>query len=230
VTDGYFDIHHVEDGIRFDSDVHYGYVNVHDLDSLSYDPRADAVQDDGGSEDAIIRYSNLDSTRPRGNGNASVILKSDLGPIDWVTISNNYLSRGAYAVFVRDGGEDPRRTSRSWTTSWARIERTTPSVQTDRSPGPRIARRVRRTGLRRDRDHRSDGEYGAPAVDNHRRPINDHRCPFNDSGGNGGRLKSRSLRDPTRVVYAERRNTHSDWNRISPRHPRDRDLDAPAAP
>lgn len=107
VTGRYLDIHHVEDGIKLGNDVLYEYVRVHDLDSLSEDPHADAVQNDGGSANAIIRYSILDSTGPLGNGNASVILKSDQGPIDQMTISNSVLNGGSYTIYVRDGGDGP---------------------------------------------------------------------------------------------------------------------------
>lgn len=98
------DIHSVEDGIKIGTNVFYDNIRVHDLDSLSASPHADAVQADGGANNVLITNSYLDSTGPLANGNASVILKSDLGPLDDITFSNNYLNGGNYTVFVRDGG------------------------------------------------------------------------------------------------------------------------------
>ncbi|MGI9610262.1 MAG: hypothetical protein ACR2NL_08195, partial [Acidimicrobiia bacterium] len=104
VTARYLDIHHVEDGIKIGSNVLYDNVVVHDLDSNRDDPHADAVQADGGQSNAVIMNSSLDSTGPLGNGNAAVILKSDLGTLDDITITNSYLNGGNYIVYVRDGG------------------------------------------------------------------------------------------------------------------------------
>jgi hypothetical protein len=104
VTARLLDIHHVEDGIKLGNDSSYEQVYVHDLDSLSSDPHADAIQADGGSSGVRIVDSILDSTGPLGTGNASVFLKSDLGPIDDVLVVGNQLNGGAYTVFVQDGG------------------------------------------------------------------------------------------------------------------------------
>ncbi len=104
VVGRYLDIHHVEDGIKLSRNVLYDHVRVHDLDSNSGAPHADAVQDDGGSQNAVVRNSFLDSTGPLGNGNAAVIIKSDLGISKNITFSNNYLNGGNYVVFVTDGG------------------------------------------------------------------------------------------------------------------------------
>ena len=104
VTARLLDIHHVEDGIKVGNNSSYEQVHVHDLDSLSADPHADAIQADGGSSNVRIVDSILDSTGPLGTGNASVFLKSDLGPIDGVLVEGNQLNGGAYTVFVQDGG------------------------------------------------------------------------------------------------------------------------------
>lgn len=104
VTARYLDIHSVEDGIKIGSNVLYDNVVVHDLDSNSDAPHADAVQADGGQANAVIMNSSLDSTGPLGNGNAAIILKSDLGTLDNITITNSYLNGGNYTVYVRDGG------------------------------------------------------------------------------------------------------------------------------
>lgn len=104
VVGRYLDIHHVEDGIKLSRNVLYENVRVHDLDSSSASPHADAVQDDGGSQGATVRNSYLDSTGPLGNGNAAVIIKSDLGYSKDITFSGNYLNGGNYVVFVNDGG------------------------------------------------------------------------------------------------------------------------------
>ena len=104
VTARLLDIHHVEDGIKLGDDSTYEQVHVHDLDSLSPDPHADAIQADGGSSNVMVRDSVLDSTGPLGTGNAAVLLKSDLGPIDGVILDGNHLNGGAYTIFVRDGG------------------------------------------------------------------------------------------------------------------------------
>lgn len=104
VTARYLDIHSVEDGIKIGSNVLYDNVTVHDLDSTRADPHADAVQADGGQDNAVIMNSSLDSTGPLGNGNAAVLIKSDLGTLDNITITNSYLNGGNYTVFVRDGG------------------------------------------------------------------------------------------------------------------------------
>jgi hypothetical protein len=100
----YLDIHHVEDGIKLSQNVLYENVRVHDLDSNSPDPHPDAVQDDGGSQNAIVRDSHLDATGPVHDANSAVIIKSDLAFSQNITFSNNYLNGGAYLVFVRDGG------------------------------------------------------------------------------------------------------------------------------
>lgn len=100
----YLDIHSVEDGIKIGSNVLYDRVTIHDLNSNSDDPHADAVQADGGQDNAVIMNSSLDSSGPLGNGNAAVILKSDLGALDNITITNSYLNGGNYTVYVRDGG------------------------------------------------------------------------------------------------------------------------------
>ena len=104
VVGRYLDIHHVEDGIKLSRNVLYENVRVHDLDSDSSSPHADAVQDDGGSQNAVVRNSSLDSTGPLRNGNAAVIIKSDLGVSRDITFSGNYLNGGNYVVFVNDGG------------------------------------------------------------------------------------------------------------------------------
>jgi hypothetical protein len=98
------DIHSVEDGIKLGSNAVYDGVRVHDLDSLSASPHADAVQADGGAKNSTIKNSSLSSTGPRGLGNAAVFLKSDLGSISNITISNTYLNGGNYMNAVRDGG------------------------------------------------------------------------------------------------------------------------------
>jgi hypothetical protein len=98
------DIHSVEDGIKIGSNVVYNGVRVHDLRSRSSSPHADAVQADGGSSNVVIKNSSLDSSGPLGNGNAAVIIKSDLGSLSNITFTNNYLNGGNYTVYVRDGG------------------------------------------------------------------------------------------------------------------------------
>ena len=98
------DIHHVEDGIKIGTNVVYDRVRVHDLDSSSGSPHIDAVQADGGQSNAVIKNSSLDSRGRRGLGNAAVIIKSDLGPLNNITFENNYLNGGNYMVFVRKGG------------------------------------------------------------------------------------------------------------------------------
>ena len=104
VTARYLDIHHVEDGIKLDSNSLYEYVYVHDLDTLAAGPHADAVQADGGAKNSVIRNSFLDSTGPLGTGSASIILKSDLGPIDNIRIEDTYLNGGAWTFYSREGG------------------------------------------------------------------------------------------------------------------------------
>jgi len=98
------DIHSVEDGIKLGSNAVYDRVRVHNLNSQSSSPHTDAVQADGGAKNSTIKNSSLSSTGPRGLGNAAVFLKSDLGSISNITISNNTLNGGNYMNSVRDGG------------------------------------------------------------------------------------------------------------------------------
>jgi hypothetical protein len=97
-------IHDVEDGIKLGSNSLYENVVVEHLDSPSPDPHADALQADGGASNSIVRDSVLDSTGPLGSGNAAVFLKSDLGPISNITITDSFFNGGSYTVYVRDGG------------------------------------------------------------------------------------------------------------------------------
>lgn len=109
VTARYLEIHHVEDGIKAGTNSTYEYVWVHSLDSRSDDPHADALQDDGGITNFVIRNSILDATGPLGHGNAAVLIKTDLGPTDGIRVESSFLNGGAYTVYVRDGGfGDPR--------------------------------------------------------------------------------------------------------------------------
>ncbi|MDJ0791804.1 MAG: S-layer homology domain-containing protein [Acidimicrobiia bacterium] len=98
------DIHHVEDGIKLGSNAFYDNVRVHDLDSLGKGPHADAVQAEGTAKNSVVQNSYLDSTGPLGLGNASVIIKSDLGSQANITFRNNYMNGGNYTIFVKDGG------------------------------------------------------------------------------------------------------------------------------
>jgi hypothetical protein len=98
------DIHHVEDGIKLGSNSTYSGVHVHDLDSPSSSPHSDAVQVEGGSKNSTVKNSILSSTRGGVNGNAAVIVKSDLGFPSNITFANNYMNGGNYTVYVRDGG------------------------------------------------------------------------------------------------------------------------------
>ena len=97
-------IHHVEDGIKLGSNTLYEGIHVHDLASLRSDPHADAVQDDGGAQGAVVRNSILDATGPVGYGNAAIQVSSALANSNDVTFTNNYLNGGNYMVFVREGG------------------------------------------------------------------------------------------------------------------------------
>lgn len=97
------DIHDVEDGIKIGTNVVYDRVRVHDLNSRSSSPHIDAVQADGGQSNAVIKNSYLDSRGPRGLGNASVQIKSDLGSLSNLTFENNYLNGGNFVIFVRKG-------------------------------------------------------------------------------------------------------------------------------
>ncbi len=98
------DIHHVEDGIKLGSNAFYDNVRVHDLDSLGKGPHADAVQAEGTAKNSVVQNSYLDSTGPLGLGNASVIIKSDLGSQANITFRNNYMNGGNYTIFVKNGG------------------------------------------------------------------------------------------------------------------------------
>lgn len=98
------DIHHVEDGIKLGNNVVYDRIHVHHLASKSGSPHADAVQDDGGSRNAVVKNSTLNASSPLLSGNAAVIVKSDLGASRDITFVNNYLNGGAYVIFVRNGG------------------------------------------------------------------------------------------------------------------------------
>jgi hypothetical protein len=104
VTARYVDIHHVEDGIKLDSNSLYEYIYVHDLDTLADGPHADAIQADGGAKNSIVRHAVLDSSGPLGTGNAAIILKSDLGSIDNIRIEDSYLNGGAWTFYSREGG------------------------------------------------------------------------------------------------------------------------------
>ncbi len=101
----YLDIHHVEDGVKLGDNMLLEHVWIHDLDSNSPSPHADAIQGDGGSSGSTIRYSILDSTGPLGMGNAAALIETDLGPISNVVIENSYLNGGNYTLFVLDGND-----------------------------------------------------------------------------------------------------------------------------
>jgi hypothetical protein len=108
ITGRYLDIHHSEDGIKLDTNNLYEYIYVHDLDTNAGGPHADAIQADGGAQNAVVRHATLDSTGPLGLGNAAIILKSDLGSIDNILIEDAYLNGGNYTFYSREGGNgDP---------------------------------------------------------------------------------------------------------------------------
>ncbi len=104
------DIHHVEDGIKMGSNSTYDWVYCHDLASPSAQPHYDCVQNDGGASNVRFSRVFLDPRPAPGfdgfstNGNAAFFVKSDLGPIDGVTIIDSYLTGGGFSVFSTDGG------------------------------------------------------------------------------------------------------------------------------
>jgi hypothetical protein len=102
-------IHHVEDGVKLGSNTEYDSIYCHDLASLSENPHYDCIQDDGGHFNYSVTNSYLDpkpdsAFHPGSTGNAALMIKSDLGPISDVLISDNYLNSGNYTIFVLDGG------------------------------------------------------------------------------------------------------------------------------
>jgi hypothetical protein len=106
-------IHHVEDGIKLGDNSTYDWVYCHDLASPNAQPHFDCVQNDGGSSNVVMTRMYLDPTPAPGHasysslGNAALFVKSDLGPIDSVTITDSYLNAGGYTVFSTDGGYGP---------------------------------------------------------------------------------------------------------------------------
>jgi hypothetical protein len=105
VTARRLDIHHVEDGIKADNNSLYERVYCHDLASPASSPHADCFQDDGGHSNYTVRNSTLDARFANGtNGNAAIIVKSDLGSISNATFEGNYINGGIYVIFVRNGG------------------------------------------------------------------------------------------------------------------------------
>ena len=106
-------VHHVEDGIKLGDNSTYDWVYCHDLASPNPQPHFDCVQNDGGSSNVTMTRMYLDPRPAPGfdsfsqNGNAALFVKSDLGPIDGITITDSYLNAGGYTVFSTDGGYGP---------------------------------------------------------------------------------------------------------------------------
>ncbi|MDH3500042.1 MAG: S-layer homology domain-containing protein [Acidimicrobiia bacterium] len=106
-------IHHVEDAIKLGDNSSYDWVYCHDLASPNPQPHFDCVQNDGGASNVRMTRMYLDPTPApgfdgfSGSGNAALFVKSDLGPIDGVTLMDSYLDAGGYSVFSTDGGYGP---------------------------------------------------------------------------------------------------------------------------
>jgi hypothetical protein len=99
------------DGIKTGNDSLYEQVWVTDLRDDG-EGHMDAVQDDGDGGDYVIRYSRLEGVNANGEPeNAAAIIKSDLGPIDNVTIEGNVLDGGNYVLMVDRGSGNPAPTN-----------------------------------------------------------------------------------------------------------------------
>lgn len=114
VTARRLDIHHVEDAIKVGNNSTYDWVVCRDLASLADDPHYDCVQDDGGASNALFTRVSLDPTPvagyergDRSNGNAAWFIKSDLGPIDNVTIRDSFIEGGGFSIFAQAGSDHP---------------------------------------------------------------------------------------------------------------------------
>ncbi|MDH3469948.1 MAG: right-handed parallel beta-helix repeat-containing protein [Acidimicrobiia bacterium] len=102
----FVEIHHVEDGVKIGSNSTYEGLYIHDLKAPRPDAHTDAIQDDGGAHDSVVRGSYIESEIP--GGTSAILIKSDFGLGHDITIENNYLNGGGYTIHVRDGGEgDP---------------------------------------------------------------------------------------------------------------------------
>ena len=69
---------------------------------IGADPHTDGMQDLGHSEDWTLRCSRIDAV-PHPNYlhdvTSALLIKTDFGPIDNVTLEGNYFNGGAYTVY-----------------------------------------------------------------------------------------------------------------------------------
>lgn len=101
VTARRLNIHHSEDGIKAGANSSYEYMYVHDMEGFAADPHADALQDEGAGGWALSKCY-FDPTRSSDGdpGNASAIIKSDLGAINSFLIEDCFFGGGNYTLYV----------------------------------------------------------------------------------------------------------------------------------
>jgi hypothetical protein len=96
------EIHHVEDGVKIGSNSTYEGLYIHDLRAPGPDGHTDAIQDDGGAHDSVVRGSYIESEIP--GGTSAILIKSDAGLGHDLLFEGNYINGGAYSFYSRDGG------------------------------------------------------------------------------------------------------------------------------
>jgi hypothetical protein len=96
------------DGFKAGHNGLYEQVWVTDLREFQPDDHPDGMQDDGGNSNYTVRYSRLEGIGLNGErGTSAALIKSDLGPINNVTLENNAFDGGQYVLMVDKGNSYP---------------------------------------------------------------------------------------------------------------------------
>jgi hypothetical protein len=100
------------DGFKAGHNGLYEQVWVTDLREYQPDDHPDGMQDDGGNSNYTVRYSRLEGIGLNGErGTSAAIIKSDLGPINNVTLESNAFDGGQYVLMVDKGNSYPAPTN-----------------------------------------------------------------------------------------------------------------------
>jgi len=109
-------IHHCEDGAKVGENVLIERSYIHHMNTVSPGAHYDGLQlmgcacfTDQTLSNVTIRRNTIETRPPTATGTSSgatsaILIKSDMGRIDGVTIASNRLNCGAYTVYSRDGG------------------------------------------------------------------------------------------------------------------------------
>jgi hypothetical protein len=99
-------VHGCEDGAKVGRDVTVERSYCHDLWTRATGPHSDCLHLTGCGcftvGNVVIRDNTL--TPARHDATSAIMIKSDMGPIDGVTVEDNHMNYGAYTVYSRDGG------------------------------------------------------------------------------------------------------------------------------